>query len=88
MRNSDPANKRALLEELLDERILVLDGAMGSMIYGAEPSEEDYRGDASEPPGFMKNCTEVLVLTQPRLIEQIHLSLSRSRSGYHRDRLV
>jgi 5-methyltetrahydrofolate--homocysteine methyltransferase len=64
---------RAVLEELLDRRILVLDGAMGSMIYGHEPREEDYRGQRfRNHPVLLKNCTEVMVLTQPRLIEKIH----------------
>jgi 5-methyltetrahydrofolate--homocysteine methyltransferase len=64
---------RARLEELLAERILVLDGAMGSMIYAHQPGEEDYRGARfRNHPAALKNCTEVMVLTQPTLIEDIH----------------
>ena len=73
MRQPTHVGPRGLLEELLDRRILLLDGAMGSMIYAHEPKEEDYRGTRfGNHPVPLKNCTEVLVLTQPRLIEDIH----------------
>src|SRR5262245_52017197 len=73
MPNSAQMGTRARLEELLAERILVLDGAMGSMIYAHQPREEDYRGTRfRNHPAALKNCTEVMVLTQPRLIEDIH----------------
>jgi 5-methyltetrahydrofolate--homocysteine methyltransferase len=58
---------------LLAERILVLDGAMGSMIYAHHPTEEDYRGQRfRNHPVNLRNCTEVMVLTRPSLIEDIH----------------
>ncbi len=64
---------RELLEELLSERILLLDGSMGALIYSREPSEEDYRGARFRShPQSLKNCTDVLVLTQPRMIEELH----------------
>jgi 5-methyltetrahydrofolate--homocysteine methyltransferase len=64
---------REALEELLAQRILVLDGSMGALIYSREPSEEDYRGRRfAKHPVSLKNCTEALVLAQPRLIESIH----------------
>ncbi len=64
---------RQLLEELLDRRILLLDGSMGALIYSQQPSEEDYRGTVFRShPLPLKNCTEAMVLSQPRLIEQIH----------------
>ncbi len=63
----------ALLEELLDTRVLLLDGAMGSMIYAEQPQEADYRGQRFRHHSVpLKNCTEVMVLTQPQLIEKIH----------------
>ena len=62
-----------MLDEILAERIMILDGAMGSMIYAHEPTEEDYRGDRfADHPSDLKNCTEVLVLSQPKMIEDIH----------------
>ena len=67
------AGTRGLLEELLSRRILVLDGAMGSMIYARGPQEEDYRGARfRNHPVPLKNCTEAFVLSNPRLIEDIH----------------
>jgi 5-methyltetrahydrofolate--homocysteine methyltransferase len=64
---------RAILEPLLAERILLLDGSMGAYIYARGPKEEDYRGARfRNHPKLLKNCTEALVLTQPQLIEEIH----------------
>src|SRR5215813_12989738 len=66
-------NARALLEELLAERILVLDGSMGALIFSRGPTEEDYRGNVFKShPVALRNCTEAMVLSQPRLIEDIH----------------
>ena len=63
----------SLLEEILSRRIMVLDGSMGALIYSYKLTEEDVRGSrfARHPVG-LKNCTEALVLTQPKLIEEIH----------------
>jgi 5-methyltetrahydrofolate--homocysteine methyltransferase len=64
---------REHLEDLLSRRILVLDGAMGSMIYAHQPQEADYRGARFRNHAVpLKNCTEVMVLTQPPIIEEIH----------------
>ena len=64
-----------LLEEILAERIMILDGSMGALIYTKEPDEADYRGARyakhSKP---LKNCTEVLNFSQPGMIEEIHRS--------------
>jgi 5-methyltetrahydrofolate--homocysteine methyltransferase len=61
------------LHELLAERILVLDGSMGALIYSRQPTEEDYRGSHFRAhPVPLKNCTEALVLSQPTFIEGIH----------------
>ncbi len=64
---------RAILEELLSQRILLLDGSMGALIYSRGPTEEDYRGSRFRShPVALKNCADVLVLSQPRMIEDIH----------------
>src|SRR5205809_1051706 len=64
---------RGALDELLAERILLLDGSMGALIYSKQPTEEDYRGEIFRShPKLLKNCTEALVLSQPKLIEDIH----------------
>ncbi|NNJ26923.1 methionine synthase [Alienimonas chondri] len=62
-----------LLRNHLADRILLLDGAMGSLIMGAGPKEEDYRGERfKDHPIDLKNANDVLVLTQPKLIRDIH----------------
>lgn len=68
------------LRELLKERILILDGAMGTMIQQYKLTEADYRGerfkDFSAPSGereiFVKGNNELLSLTQPHVIQEIH----------------
>ena len=62
-----------LLRNHLADRILLLDGAMGSLILGEGPTEEDYRGDRFKDHAIdLKNANDVLCLTQPKLIESIH----------------
>lgn len=61
------------LHQLLDDRILVMDGSMGALIMSSGPTEEDYRGDRFRShPIDLKNATDVLVLTQPDMIGGIH----------------
>ncbi len=69
-----PADKtRAVLEDLLSRRILLFDGAMGTMIFAHKPTEETYRGTRFRNHSkLLKNCTEIMVLTQPKIIEDIH----------------
>src|SRR5262245_47063398 len=64
---------RALLEELLAQRVLLLDGSMGALLYAKQLGEADYHGtQLRDHPKSLQNCTEALVLTQPRLIQEIH----------------
>jgi 5-methyltetrahydrofolate--homocysteine methyltransferase len=64
---------RTRLEEILSRRIMILDGSMGALLYSYQLSEEDYRGGRFARHGCdLKNCTEVLILTRPKLIEDIH----------------
>jgi 5-methyltetrahydrofolate--homocysteine methyltransferase len=64
---------RGLLEELLDRRILLLDGAMGTMIQRRGLTEADFRGRRFRShPRELRGCNDLLVLTQPELIESIH----------------
>src|ERR1044072_1440314 len=62
------------LEALMRERIVVLDGAMGTMIQGYKLSEADDRGDRfGDGQGKdLKGSLELLNLTQPHVIEEIH----------------
>ena len=68
-----PIRPSGYFEQLLSERILVLDGAMGTMIQRYSPTEADYRGDRFvKHPIDLKNAGDVLVLTQPKMIGDIH----------------
>jgi 5-methyltetrahydrofolate--homocysteine methyltransferase len=59
--------------DALAQRILILDGAMGTMVQRFHLREEDYRGDRfRDHPIGLKNNNDVLNLTQPQIIEQIH----------------
>ncbi len=63
----------ATLESLLSRRILVLDGAMGTMIQRHKLEEEHYRGERFKDwPSDIKGNNDLLVLTQPDIILQIH----------------
>jgi 5-methyltetrahydrofolate--homocysteine methyltransferase len=76
MTSNKVTDKTALLERLLNERILILDGAMGTMIQGYKLGENDYRG----PPACglhdhghdLKGDNDLLVLTKPDVIAAIH----------------
>ena len=68
-----PNRPDGYFEQLLSERILVLDGAMGTMIQRFSPTETDYRGERfAKHPIDLKNAGDVLVLTQPQMISDIH----------------
>lgn len=57
----------------LEKRILVIDGAMGTMIQRYKLSEADYRGERfAEWPHDVKGNNDLLVLTQPKIIYDIH----------------
>ncbi|MCH9006799.1 homocysteine S-methyltransferase family protein, partial [candidate division KSB1 bacterium] len=61
------------LLEILDSRIMVLDGAMGTMIQGHGLSEEDFRGEQfKDHPHPLKGDNDLLSVTQPELIADIH----------------
>ena len=61
------------LQEAIKERILVLDGAMGTMIQQYELAEEDFRGEQfKDVPGLMKGNNDILCLTRPDVIADIH----------------
>ncbi|MEA0566165.1 methionine synthase [Lysinibacillus irui] len=56
-----------LIEEQLEKRILILDGAMGTMLQNENLSADDFGGEE------LDGCNENLVLTRPDVIEKIHL---------------
>ena len=61
------------LHDLLARRILILDGAMGTMIQSYRLQEADYRGERFHGwPRDLKGNNDLLVLTQPAIIQEIH----------------
>ncbi len=64
---------QAKIAELLKERILILDGAMGTMIQSYKLGEEDYRGQQfADHQVELKGNNDILCLTQPNIIQEIH----------------
>ncbi len=67
-------SRRHEIEELLERRILVVDGAMGTLIQDYALDEARFRGERfADHPIDLKGDGEVLVLTQPDVIEEIHV---------------
>ena len=63
----------ATLKELLAQRILIIDGAMGTMIQRHKLEEADYRGERfADWASDLKGNNDLLVLTQPQIIQGIH----------------
>jgi 5-methyltetrahydrofolate--homocysteine methyltransferase len=61
------------LRTALDERILLLDGAMGTMIQAENFDEEDFRGERfADHDDDLKGNNDLLVLTRPEVIQRIH----------------
>ena len=69
-----PETQRARqLRALLAERIVYLDGAMGTMIQRHKLNEADFRGDRfRNHPSDLKGNNDLLSLTQPQIITEIH----------------
>lgn len=62
-------------QELLEQRIAILDGAMGTMIQRYKLTEEQYRGERfADYPHSLKGNNDLLVITQPQIIEDIHFA--------------
>ena len=71
----DSARRERLsrLDSLLQERILILDGAMGTMIQRYKLAEKDYRGERFASWAHeLKGNNDLLTLTQPKIIHDIH----------------
>jgi len=67
------AERFAALEALLAERIVILDGAMGTMVQGYQLEEADYRGDQFRDwPADLKGNHDLLSLTRADVIREIH----------------
>jgi 5-methyltetrahydrofolate--homocysteine methyltransferase len=63
------------LRSILKKRIVLLDGAMGTIIQTHNLDEPDFRGERfADHPQALKGCNDVLNLTQPEIIESVHLA--------------
>jgi len=67
------ARTHEALKSLLDQRIVVLDGAMGTLIQREELDEAAFRGERFKDHTLpLHNCNDALVITQPELMRKIH----------------
>ena len=67
------SHRTDLLRSLAARRILILDGAMGTMIQRHQLQEADYRGTRfADWPSDLKGNNDLLLLTQPQIIREIH----------------
>jgi 5-methyltetrahydrofolate--homocysteine methyltransferase len=68
-----PISPEDRLRSLLEERIVLIDGAMGTMLFRAKLQEKDYRGDRFVSHGIdLKGDPDVLSLTRPELVRSVH----------------
>ena len=73
MSTAAPADLRTILEATLAERIMILDGAMGTMIQTYPLDEADFRGERfADHPSPLKGNNDLLSITRPDIIEAIH----------------
>ncbi len=62
-----------MIKDLFKEKILVLDGAMGTMVQSYNPTEDDFRGDRLKDHGKdLKGNNDLLCLTRPDVVGEIH----------------
>ncbi|HYR42045.1 MAG TPA: homocysteine S-methyltransferase family protein, partial [Terriglobia bacterium] len=69
---TEPRNKAEQIEQLLRNRIVILDGPMGTMIQGFNLDEAGYRGHFTDHPAELKGNNDLLNITQPEMVENIH----------------
>src|SRR5262245_39795532 len=73
MRDTPATTPAARLETLVRQRILVLDGAMGTMVQAHKLDEAGYRGARfQDHPRDLKGNNDLLVLSQPAIVREIH----------------
>ena len=70
---SNGMDRIRFLKQQLEQRILILDGAMGTMIQSYRLSEADFRGERfADHPKDLQGNNDLLNLTQPAIIRAIH----------------
>ncbi|MBZ0120410.1 MAG: methionine synthase [Sandaracinaceae bacterium] len=66
-------NRQEEIVHLMQQRILVLDGAMGTLIQTKKPTEADFRGERfRDHPKDLKGNNDLLILTRPELVQSLH----------------
>ena len=66
-------NSQQILNKALENRVLVLDGAMGSLIQSYNLSEKDFRGERfKNHPIDLKGNNDLLSIVRPDIISEIH----------------
>ena len=79
----------ATLKKAANERILIIDGAMGTMIQQHKLGESHYRGERFQDHSKdVKGNNDLLVLTQPEIIEEIHSKYLACERRHHRNQYV
>jgi 5-methyltetrahydrofolate--homocysteine methyltransferase len=67
------SDTEGLLRELMEQRVLLLDGSMGALIFQKKLPESAIRGERfAKHPADLSKATDLLVLTQPAMIQEIH----------------
>src|SRR6266571_6408740 len=71
--NTKPYTRGSRLPEILAQRIVILDGAMGTMIQRHRLTEADFRGERfKDHPKDLRGNNDLLILTRPDVISEIH----------------
>ncbi|KAF6026082.1 MTR [Bugula neritina] len=79
----DHMDVKAALQKTLSQRIMVMDGAMGTMIQRLKLTEEDFRGDElADHHKPLSGNNDVLSITQPAYIKDIHLQYLRAGADF------
>ena len=67
------------IQQLLDDRILILDGAMGTMVQRFKLQEADFRGERfRDHSKDLKGMNDILVITKPEVIERAYYNSTRN----------
>ena len=75
-------NSSECLLKKLDEEIVLLDGAMGTMIQQHKLEEKDFRNEAlADHPNPLQGNNDLLSITRPEIIEQIHTDYLEAKPG-------
>ena len=78
-------NTKEILTKILAQRIMIIDGAMGTMIQRYQPTEADYRGDRFRSHHIdLKNAGDVLVLIDPR---DMQVNYDKAKANYERAKI-